>query len=199
MAFTYFFRDSQTLGMLAKFLVQFSSGRSNIKIWNPGCASGQEPFTFAIMLAENMGQFAFRNLTFHTTDVDISNLFKEKIENGIYPYDELQRIPEDLLKKYFASVGNNLYQVDYNIRSRMHYHKHDLTSLKPIDSGYSLVLCKNVLLHLQPHERVSVIKMFYDSLAEGGMLTMEQTQKLPDEVSHLFHPVVSNAQIYLKL
>lgn len=199
MAFTYFFRDSQTLEMLAKFLVEYSSGRSHIKIWNPGCASGQEPYTFAIMLAENMGKFAFRNLTFHTTDIDISNQFEEMIKQGIYIYEELQRIPPELFKKYFTNIGGDKYQVDMNIRSRMQYHRHDLTTLNPIDNNYSLVLCKNVLLHLQHYQRVEVIKMFYNSLAEGGLLTMEQTQKLPDEVSHLFHPIVSNAQIYLKL
>lgn len=185
--------------MLAKFLVQYSSGRSNIKIWNPGCASGQEPYTFAIMLAENMGKFAFRNLTFHTTDIDISNQFKEIIEKGVYPFEELQRIPRELLNRYFSNIGGNLYQIEFNIRNRMHFTKHDLTSLKPVDGNYSLVLCKNVLLHLQPDERDNVIRMFYGSLAEGGLLAMEQTQKLPEKVSHLFHPIVTNAQIYLKL
>ncbi|HBX49885.1 MAG: chemotaxis protein CheR [Bacteroidetes bacterium RIFOXYA12_FULL_35_11] len=199
MAFTFFFRDSQTLDMLATFLVQYSSGRMHIKVWNPGCASGQEPYTFAMMLSEKMGHFAFRNLIFHNTDIDISNLFQEIIEKGIYKYEELQRIPIDLFEKYFKHVTGDLYQIDEKLRKKMIYYKHDLTTLKPIDSNYSLVLCKNVLLHLQYEQRVEVIQMFYNSLSDGGLLAMEQTQKMPEEVSHLFHPIASNAQIYLKL
>lgn len=199
MAFTYFFRDSNTLEIMVKFLVKYSSGRSNVKIWNPGCASGQEPYTLAILLAENMGYFAFKNVQIHTTDIDISNQFEEKIKNGIYEFEELQRIPENLFKKYFKKVDQTHFQIDEQLRHRMTYKKHDLTTLVPVGENYSLILCKNVLLHLQPEQRIEVFKMFYNSLAEGGILTMEQTQKIPDEVGHLFHPIVTNAQVFLKL
>lgn len=199
MAFTYFFRDSQTIELMVKFLVKYSSGKSHIKIWNPGCASGQEPYTLAMILAENMGRFAFKNVEIHATDIDASNLFQKPIMDGIFPYEDLQRIPKHLFDKYFQLISGNNYQIDYILRSRMKYIKHNLTSLKPIDKDYSLVLCKNVLLHLEQNERIDVIRMFYHSLAEGGILVMEQTQKLPDEVSYLFHPIVTNAQIYLKL
>jgi chemotaxis protein methyltransferase CheR len=61
-----------------------------------------------------------------------------------------------------------------------------------------LIVCKNVLLHFQPDERIEVIKMFHAALEKGGYFVTEQTQKLPKEVGHLFEPVVSNAQLFRK-
>ena len=81
------------------------------------------------------------------------------------------------------------------VRSRLRFHRHDLLTLKPVGEGYNLIVCKNVLLHFQPAERVEVFRMFHNALAPGGLLATEQTQKLPAEVSHLFHQVVSDGQV----
>ncbi|HOT78313.1 MAG TPA: CheR family methyltransferase, partial [Candidatus Wallbacteria bacterium] len=75
----------------------------------------------------------------------------------------------------------------------------NLLSLKPVGEDYSLIICKNVLLHFQPEERVKVIKMFYDSLAPGGYFITEQTQKMPEELAHLFQKVVDDAQLFKKI
>ena len=199
MAFTFFFRDLQTLNFASDHLVQFASGKSDIKIWNPGCASGQEPYSFAMILAEKMGRFAFKNVKFHTTDIDISNLFGKIISDGIYPYEQLQRIPKELLDKYFNPFDDKNYQIDYLFRSKMNYKIHDLTSLQPIDKGYCMVICKNVLLHLSPAQRIDVIRMFSNVLLPGGFLVMENTQKLPAEVSGLFSKIADNSELYYKI
>jgi len=199
MAFTFFFRDNQTLEQLADLFVEFVSGRSSVKIWNPGCASGQEPFTFIIMLAERMNRFAFRNLKVHATDIDISTQFQKIIENGIYHKDELQRIPKELFNKYFQAISETHCQIDQNLRAAITYKQADLTKLQPMDGNYSLVLCKNVLLHLSPQSRVEVIKMFYEVLTPGGLFATEQTQELPHGMEKYFQKIVPNAQIYRRI
>jgi len=200
MAFTYFFRDLQTLDIIVKHLVPFVSGKQKIKIWDAGCASGQEPYTLAILLAEEMNPFALKNVKIYATDLDISNQFGEIIRTGIYPYQELQRIPKDLFEKYFIKYDNeHNFQISKELRHMISFKREDLLTLQPVDNDISLVLCKNVLLHQTPAQRVDIIKMFYNTLSKGGFLAMEHTQKLPDELRNLFEPVVSNAQIYKKL
>ena len=199
MAFTFFFRDSQPLEFAADCLVEFASGKSNIKIWNPGCASGQEPFTFAIILSEKMGRFAFKNVKIQCTDIDISNLFGSMISEGIYPFEQLQRIPKDYFEKYFKNVKDDLFQIDYSIRSKLTYQKHDLTTLKPVGDEFCLIICKNVLLHLSESDRIKVIEMFYKTLMPDGFLVMENTQKLPGEFNNKFVKVKNNAQLYSKI
>jgi chemotaxis protein methyltransferase CheR len=59
-------------------------------------------------------------------------------------------------------------------------------------------VCKNVLLHFQYDERIKVIKMFHQALSAGGFLALENTQKMPEEIAHLFEQVVPDAQLYRK-
>lgn len=199
MAFTYFFRDLQTLEFIAEHLVPFVSGRSRIRIWDAGCAMGQEAYTLAIILAERMGRFAFKNVQILASDIDGSNLFGEIISNGIYPEEEVKRIPADLLQKYFEPASKpGHFQIVEPIRSRVTFLRHDLLTLKPVGEDFCLVLCKNVLLHFQPHERVEVIRMYHGALTPGGYFATEQTQKMPDETARLFQQVVPNAQLFKK-
>ena len=175
-------------------------GNKEIRIWDAGCAMGPEPFSLAILLAENLGNFAFKNVKIDATDIDRSDQFEDVISEGVYPYEQLKRIPDEIFQKYFSKYNSdNHYQIDYKIRKRVNYTKHDLLSLEPIYDRYNLILCKNVLLHLQPEERISVFRMFHESLNSGGFLALEQTQELPKKIKPLFEKVKSHAQIFKKV
>jgi chemotaxis protein methyltransferase CheR len=199
MAFTYFFRDVQTLEMVRDYALPFLRTHRYINIWDAGCAMGPEPYTLAIILRESMSQMYFRNIRIKASDIDGSNLFGKIISEGIYPQEQVERIPRDIFDKYFRKAEiEGHYQIIEEIRRAISFQKHDLLSLQPVGSDLGLVICKNVLLHFQEEQRIKVIQMFYDALMEGGFLVFEQTQVLPKEVSHLFEPVVSNAQLFRK-
>ena len=89
-------------------------------------------------------------------------------------------------------------QVVDAIRERIQAQHHDLLSLQPCGSGFSLVVCKNVLLHFQPDQRCDVIRMFHGAMEPGAIFVTEHTQKMPDEVSHLFEQLVSDSQVFRK-
>jgi len=200
MAFTFFFRDMQILQLAMQHVVPFVMGRSQVRIWDAGCAMGPELYSLAIMFAENMGYFAFKNLSIYATDIDDTDTFGDVVKAGAYHANDLKRLPEGIFEKYFKPNGKpGYFQVIDAIRERVVFQKHDLLTLEPIGNNFSLILCKNVLLHFQPQERVEVIKMFHKSLSPGGFLATEQTQKIPCEIEHLFHQIVSNGQIFKKV
>jgi chemotaxis protein methyltransferase CheR len=200
MAFTYFFRDLQTLEIICQQCLPKLRSRQYINIWDAGCAMGQEPYTLAILMREQVGHMYYRNIRISATDIDGSNLFDEIIKNAAYPKDQVERIPKEIFEKYFVEGGREGYfKIIDEIRKAVTFKKHDLLSLVPVGKDFGLILCKNVLLHFSEAERIEVIRMFYDSLMEGGFLAMEQTQKLPKELENLFEPVVSNAQLYKKV
>jgi chemotaxis protein methyltransferase CheR len=200
MAFTFFMRDQPTLEHAADHMIPYASGRSRIKIWDAGCALGQETYTIAMIFAEKMNQFGFKNLRIDASDYDSANNFGDIVTAAVYPSEELQRTPANLLAKYFepADKPGHLRVTD-QLRSRVVFQYHDLLSYKPIGFDYCLVVCKNVMLHFQYPERVEVFKMFHQALAPGGYLANENTQKLPQEVAHLFTQVVPDAQLYKKV
>jgi len=199
MAFTFFFRDQLILDLVVRHVVPFVSGRARVHVWDAGCAMGQEPYSLTILFAESMGSFAFKNLQVYATDKEESDNFGEIVRSGTYPKEELDRIPKGILEKYFIPIDSTgCYQITDTVRNRVMYQKHDLLSLKPVGENFSLVLCKNVLLHLTYAERVEVIRMFHGALGTGGYFAMEQTQKIPVEIEHLFVKVANDGQIFKK-
>ncbi len=199
MAFTYFFRDLQTLELICEYALPYLKTKRYIKVWDAGCAMGPEPYTLAMLIREKVGNMYYRNVKITATDLDGSNLFEEIISNAIYPREQVERIPKEIFDKYFVKADKtDHFQIVEEIRKAVVFQKHDLTTLKSVGSDFGIIICKNVLLHFSEQQRIDVIKMFHESLMDGGFFATEQTQKLPDEVKHLFEPVVSNAQLFRK-
>lgn len=197
MAFTYFFRDLHMLELAVRYSAPCLSGRSYGRVWDAGCAMGQEPYSLGILLAENMGRFAFNNLRILASDQDSTDQFGPIVAAGVYPHEQLERMPAGILEKYFEPAGEaGYFKVAESIRRHVTYQKHDLLSLREIGEGFSLIMCKNVLLHLEAAERIDVVRMFHRALAPGGYFATEQTQKLPPECAGLFEQVAQDGQLY---
>ena len=200
MAFTFFFRDQQVLERVVEHLLPGLAGRSHPRIWDAGAAMGQEPYTLSIMLAQKMNHFAFRNLRIDATDVESSGQFAQMIEAGLYPREELSRLPDGILEKHFEPNGKpGHFRVIDSIRQRVVYQQHDLLSFQELGQGYSLVLCKNVLLHFQASERIEVLRMFHRALGRGGLFGTEHTQEMPPAVASLFQRVIPDVPLYRRV
>ena len=199
MAFTFFFRDQHVLDLAVRHLMPEIAGRSRPSIWDAGCAMGQEPYTLAILLAQQMGHFAFNNLRILATDIDESGQFGRRVGEAEYAWEDLERMPAGVLEGYFEPIGPGRYRVVERIRSRVTYRQHDLLTCEPAGSAFSLIVCKNVLLHFHPEQRVAVMRMFHGALAPGGLLVTEQTQKLPPELDCCFERVVSDGQLFRRI
>lgn len=201
MAFTFFFRDLPVLEYAVDATLKLALGRLRIKVWDAGCALGQEPYTLAMLFAEKMGDMGFNTLYLDATDYDSENNFGDIVTAGEYKSEELQRIPPEIFKKYFEEAPGKpgYHRVIDRIRSRVFFKYNDLLQLQPLGSDYSLIVCKNVLLHFSYEQRIEVLKMYHRSLAPGGYFATENTQKIPSEISHLFEQVAPDAQLFRKV
>lgn len=200
MAFTYFFRDMQTLNLIKEYALPELKTRRFINIWDAGCANGPEPYSLAIIFRENMSHFIFRNMKIYATDYDVSNRFDKIIKEGIYAEEEVKRIPRNVFDKYFSPDGRpGHFKISDEIIRSVTFQRHDLLSLQPVREGVSLILCKNVLLHFKEEEKIKVIKMFHNALSEGGFFVTEQTQKMPKDTAPLFKQVTAQGQIFRKV
>ena len=224
MAFTFFFRDAQTLELAIDDALPSLRGRAFIHVWDAGCAHGPEPYTLAILLRERMSDYVFRNVRIHATDVDSS--FAQPVTSGVFAHQEVQRVPPEIFQKYFQPVsqpgkkGDSPHlceapagpfrqmgtvpffpyvQVVPELRAKVTFSHHDLLSLAPIREGLSLIVCKNVLLHFDEAQRIEVLRMFHAALQPRGILVMENTQKMPDSLARFFQQVAPHAQVYRKV
>ena len=159
---------------------------------------GPEPYTLAMLLRERMSDYVFRNVRIHATDVEAP--FGAHIAAGIYAEQEVTRIPAPIRQRYFqAADARGFVRVTEDIRASVSFAAHDLLSLRPPREDFSLVVCKNVLLHFDQAQRHQVFRMFHRSLRPGGLLATEHTQKLPAELDSLFEPVASYGQVFRRL
>ncbi len=108
--------------------------------------------------------------------------------------------PRAFFEKYFEANGKpGCFRVVDKVRERVVFQCHDLLSFKEIGHDYSLIVCKNVLLHFRPPERVEVLKMFHRALAPSGLFVTEQTQEMPLELASLFERVIPDGQLFRKV
>ena len=132
MAFTFFFRDMSILDLIGQHVVPAVSGFTRVRVWDAGCAMGPEPYSLAIVIAERMGHFMFRNVRIDATDIDEQDQFGKTIIAGIYPEEPLKRIPQDLFARYFEPADQpGQFRVVQMVRDRIHFQKHDLLSMTP--------------------------------------------------------------------
>ncbi|MCX7909737.1 MAG: methyltransferase domain-containing protein [Ignavibacteria bacterium] len=199
MAFSFFFRDHFILERLAEVVANEVLGKKEIKIWDAGCALGQEPFTFAILLSEKVGYFTFKRVKIYATDIDETGEFERTIKAGIYPKKDLERIPNEILEKYFIKYDEDSYKIVEELHRKVVFVKHNLLDLKPFETGFDAIICKNVLLHFIYSDRVKVMEMFYWSLKDGGYLAVEQTQKIPKELENKFVQLFGDVSIFKKV
>jgi chemotaxis protein methyltransferase CheR len=143
-----------------------------------------------------MGRFSFRNLRLQASDIDEGGNFGQVIAEGAYSWAEVERVPAELLARYFTPLADGRYRVSDELRGKVAFQRHDLTSLDSLGSEFSLIVCKNVLLHFDAPMRERVLEMFHASLQAGGLLVMEHTQKLPAGVADRFERVAPEAELY---
>jgi len=200
-AYTSFFRDTDILDAIGGLVVPWTSAQQEIKIWDAGCASGEEAYSLAMIFAERLDPFTIRNLRIIATDREESDFpqFEARIEEGRYTRQELIWVPEGLRDLYFEPTEDReIFRAVPLLRDCIRYVRHDLLTLDPIDDGFALVVCKNVLMHCPPSHQPLVVDMFHRALRPGGFLALDFFQALPPENAHQFEQVELGLQLFRK-
>jgi chemotaxis protein methyltransferase CheR len=201
LAYTSFFRDADALKAIADIAIPELSHLREIRVWDAGCATGEEPYTLAILFASKLGPFIFRNLDILATDHEESSFpqFAERIRRARYSRTDIFWVPEELRNAYFLPTEDpESFQLTDEIRERVRFTKHDLLSFHAPETGQSLIVCKNVLMHFDAEGQEGVLSMFHASLQPGGFLALDGDQAMPASFARQFRPVEAGSPLYRK-
>ncbi len=147
---TRFFRDADAFKVLEQDvlpdLLQRATKDAPLRIWVPGCATGEEPYSFAIALQDLMAKTGERPVKIFATDVHRGSL--ERAARGIYPAEAVAQVSPERLERYFLRTGND-YQVVPDVRQMVVFAAHDVIKDAPF-TRVDLVSCRNMLIYLQP-------------------------------------------------
>ena len=169
---TFFFRDTHPFERFEKFVLpkimdQKPAG-STIKIWNAACSSGQEPYSLAIILKENMAKFSQYKFDIFATDLSTDIL--DSAKKGVYSQFEVQRgMPTTLLIKYFQQQGTEWALKD-EIKSMVRFQKFNLLSPMVALPEFDIIFCRNVLIYFDLATKQKIFAELSKKLSKHGFL-----------------------------
>src|SRR3954454_20855490 len=176
---TSFFRDPTAWEVvrtvaLPEILAAKAPGET-IRAWSVGCASGEEAYTIAMILAEELGLDEFRErVKIYATDVDEDAL--DTARHAAYSDRQVEGVPPELLTKYFEKVdGLHLFRKD--LRRQVIFGRHDLINDAPI-SRIDLLTCRNTLMYLNGEPQARVLSRLHFALNDGGFLLLGRAETL---------------------
>ena len=198
---TSFFRDrlawkALRIGVISKLVV--NDGDAPIRVWTPACATGEESYSIAMMLRHEMDLAGSnRELLVFATDVNDSSL--EKAREGKYPASIAADVPADYLRKFFTFTDDGLaLSVSRELRQHVTFARQDILTDPPF-SRLDLIICRNLLIYLEPDAQEKCVTLFHYALRPGGYLFLGAAES-PGRKSTLFKSLAhKKCRVYEKI
>lgn len=194
---TEFFREPESFkvleGQIEKYIEE--TGQDNLRFWVPGCASGEEAYTLAIIVNEISLRIKKKiNLQIFATDIDKKAL--QAGRKGIYYKDRIEALPDVIIKRYF-NVKKNYYEANKELRSKILFSNHDLTANAPF-SKIDLISCRNLFIYFNRDLQNDIFPLLHYSLNKGGLLFLGKSENIAD-LDALFNTVDKKHRIWKKI
>jgi len=196
---TSFFRDLTAWQYLASYIlpliIKHKSPEEPLRFWTAGCASGEEAYTLAILLAETLGiEECLRRVKIYATDVDQEALAQAR--NATYKAKDIECISEEFQQRYFKLVGDR-FRLDGDLRRLVIFGRHDLIHDAPI-SRLDLLICRNTLMYFNAGVQNQIQSRFHLALKDTGFLFLGKAEMLLTH-AELFSPLNLQHRIFKKV
>ncbi len=186
---TSFFREEETFREFTKRvlpqLVRERPYDAPIRIWVPGCSTGEEVYSIAIVIQEFLEKSS-KTMQIHIFGTDISDRNIERARQGIYHESTIEAVSAERRKRFFVKTETG-YQINKAIRDLCIFAKQDLTHDPPF-SNLDLISCRNVLIYLKPQAQKRIIPLFHYALKPDGFLVLGRSESIGTYES-LFAPL----------
>ena len=196
---TAFYRDASTWDHLRSEVIPELVARrppeSPIRVWCAGCASGEEAYTVAMVLADVLGDAAYRaRVKIYATDVDDEAL--QAARAGTYTAKQVEPVPREALDRYFERYDSR-YVIRQEMRRTVIFGRNDLVQDAPI-SRVHLLVCRNTLMYFNAETQARILRRFHFGLDETGVLVLGKSEML---ITHgeLFAPLDLKRRVFRKV
>jgi two-component system CheB/CheR fusion protein len=195
---TCFFRDQDVWQFLKEEIIPgiLTNRRTNspLRVWVPGCATGEEPYSIAMLVLECMEPSGGPPIQIFATD--ISKQAVQAARDGYYPENIVSDVSPERLRRFFVKA-NNGYQISKRIRDLCIFAVQDVTKDPPF-SRLDLISCRNLLIYLSTPVQKRVLATFHYALAPSGNLLLGSSETVGTS-SDLYRPVDKRFKLYSRL
>lgn len=193
---TGFFRDPEVFDFLARVTVpeimQHRPEGGGIRVWVPGCATGEEVYSLAMLFLEHEDA---AGCVMHIFGTDVSEMAVSRASSGVYPDAIANEVSPERLRRFFTRVEGG-YRVAKSVRDCCIFARQDMTRDPPF-SRLDLISCRNVMIYLGPVLQRKVMAMFHYALRPTGALLLGSSESIGD-FGDLFTTVDRKNRIYRK-
>ena len=192
---TSFFRDPKAFATLNKHienLINNKAGSECLRVWVPGCSSGEEAYSIAILF-EEYGRKNGKRINYRIFASDISEDPLRKARLGIYPDDSLTDVSKNLIKRYFEEIANG-YRVIRRVRENLIFTRLDLIRDAPF-SKLDLISCRNLLIYFDNELQGRVFDTFHYALKPSGLLFIGMSENIT-QGEKLFATLSAKYRVY---
>ncbi|MFK7960717.1 MAG: chemotaxis protein CheB [Phycisphaerales bacterium] len=195
---TEFFRDPEAwrafeTNVLRRLVEE--AGAGPLRIWVPGCSSGEDAFSVAMLVDEELRRVG-REMTVKIFATDIIRERVDAASGGTFHADQLERIPPDFVTKHFLSGGRR-FAVGSHLRRMLVVARHDLLSDPPF-TRLDLVVCRNVVSSMRPEARLRALGLLQFGLRPGGVLFMGGQEEASD-LEPAFSPISRPSRLFTRV
>jgi two-component system, chemotaxis family, CheB/CheR fusion protein len=198
---TSFFRDSKVWEELESTVIpemlNSTQNASNIRAWVPGCSTGEEAYTLAMILyeaAERLHPAKRFNITIFATDLDIKAI--EIARRGVFPESVSADIPPFLFKRFFTKCEEG-YSINSKIRGMVVFAQHNII-MDPPFSKIDILSCRNLLIYLEQNLQKKILELFHYCLNDHGVMVLGSSETC-GALEHRFTPINGRLKIFEKL
>lgn len=193
---TNFFRDAEAWEALGREIIpklfEGKADNEDVRVWVPGCATGEEAYTMAMLLREHAATLDRPpHLQVFACDLDEDALAIAR--EGVYPEAIAADVSDERLKRFFTRTGE-YFQVKKELREMVLFAPHNLLRDPPF-SELDLIACRNLLIYLQRDLQEKVFELLHYGLRPGGYLFLGSSESA-EGTSNLFRPVDKKHRIY---
>jgi two-component system CheB/CheR fusion protein len=197
---TSFFRDPEAFEALASQviapLVRRKEPDGVIRVWVPGCATGEEAYSLVILLLEQLAA-AKKNCALQVFATDVDQDALDVARQGLYPESIAGDVTLERLARYFTRVDESSYQVNKQVREVVTFASQNLITDAPF-SKMDLISCRNLLIYLEPEVQQMVVALLHFALNEGGNLILGPSETVGRQTD-LFEPVSKKWRVFRRL
>lgn len=191
-----FFRDPPVWETFRQQVIPalFSRERDShlIRVWVPGCSTGEEAYTTAILLQEYLEANKVR-LDYKIFATDIDHEAIKTASKGIFGPDIINNLSEERLNRFFTPVRKS-FKIDKGLREKLVFAKHDILSNPPF-IHMDIISCRNTLIYIEPHSQKKIIRNFLFSLNKDAYLILGKSESL-GELQGMFTPISEQHNIF---
>lgn len=166
-----------------------------IRVWSAGCATGQEPYSLAMMIKEAIGSSA---IDFKIYATDMNKVSISIAKTGKFDPKSLKNVPNQLLPKYVTKIDDELYQVRNDLIDKIQFTVGDVISQKM--ESLDLIVCRNLLIYYGRDAQELLFKKFYNSLNDSGVVILGMDESMVGtEGINFFKPTFPRQRIFTKI